>query len=184
MPSHDHLCLDNKAISLANSNTRNLRPCIHRKALLVIAVMILKPASLVIIWQLHPPRHLHRPKRLPANIFIKELPTVRDHVTSQLIPEGDEYIPREYDQEGEKKVTASGHLLGGCGYKCETFLVPNRGDKLFMLGTQCARVLGYRDTYLMFNRNRPLYKIIATQAEKEYLIRQNVIPFPHRSRQD
>lgn len=35
----------------------------------------------------------------------------------------------------------------------------------------------------MVYRNRPLYKIIATQAEKEYLMRQNVMPFSHRSRQ-
>ncbi len=123
------------------------------------------------------------PKSTPTKTVIKALPTVRDHTTDQLGPEGDEYIPREYDDAGEKKVTATGHLLDGRDYKCRTFFVPNRGDKLFMLATECARVLGYRDSYLLFNKNRSLYKIIATQAEKEDLIHQEILPFSYRSRQ-
>lgn len=122
------------------------------------------------------------PKTTPKSV-IKALPTVRDHTTDQLGPEGDEYIPREYDEQGEKKVTSTGHLLANREYKCRTFFVPNRGDKLFMLATECARVLGYRDSYLLFNKNRSLYKIIATQAEKEDLIQQEILPFSYRSRQ-
>jgi hypothetical protein len=114
---------------------------------------------------------------------IKALPTVRDHTTDQLSPEGDEYMPRECDDAGEKKVTSTGHLLDNRDYRCRTFFVPNRGDKLFMLATECARVLGYRDSYLLFNKNRSLYKIIATQAEKEDLIHQEILPFSYRSRQ-
>jgi hypothetical protein len=48
---------------------------------------------------------------------------------------------------------------------------------------QCARVLGYRDSYLLFNKNRSLYKIIATQAEKDDLIHQEILPYSYRSRQ-
>lgn len=114
---------------------------------------------------------------------IKALPTVRDHTTDQLNPEGDEYIPRETDEAGETKVTATGHALDGREYRCRTFFVPNRGDKLFMLATECARVLGYRDSYLLFNKNRSLYKIIATQAEKDDLIHQEILPYSYRSRQ-
>jgi hypothetical protein len=108
---------------------------------------------------------------------------VRDHTTDQLTPEGDEYIPRETDDAGDKKVMPTGHLLGGREYRCRTFHVPNRGDKLFMLATECARVLGYRDSYLLFNKNRSLYKIIATQAEKDDLIQQELLPYSYRSRQ-
>lgn len=114
---------------------------------------------------------------------IKALPTVRDHTTDQLNPEGDEYLPREVDEAGERKVTANGHPLDGREYRCRTFYVPNRGDKLFMLATECARVLGYRDSYLLFNKNRSLYKIIATQAEKDDLIHQEILPYSYRSRQ-
>ncbi|PBP24712.1 RSC complex subunit Rsc7 [Diplocarpon rosae] len=123
------------------------------------------------------------PKTTPTKTVIKALPTVRDHTTDQLGPEGDEYVPREYDEAGEKKVTATGLLVDGRDYRCRTFFVPNRGDKLFMLATECARVLGYRDSYLLFNKNRSLYKIIATQAEKEDLIHQEILPFSYRSRQ-
>jgi hypothetical protein len=114
---------------------------------------------------------------------IKALPTVRDHTTDQLNPEGDEYIPREKDEAGEQKVTPLGTLLDGRQYKCRTFYVPHRGEKLFMLATECARVLGYRDSYLLFNKNRSLYKIIATQAEKDDLIHQEILPYSYRSRQ-
>ncbi|MCJ1394033.1 hypothetical protein MMC18_006911 [Xylographa bjoerkii] len=129
------------------------------------------------------PTQASPPKVTPTKAVVKALPTVRDHTTDQLSPEGDEYIPREYDEAGEKKVSPTGRPLEGREYKCRTFLVPNRGDKLFMLATECARVLGYRDSYLLFNKNRSLYKIIATQPEKDDLIHQEILPYSYRSRQ-
>jgi len=122
-------------------------------------------------------------KTTPTKTTLKALPTVRDHTTDQLNAAGDEYIPRETDEFGEKKVMPNGQLLGGREYRCRTFLVPHRGDKLFMLATECARVLGYRDSYLLFNKNRSLYKIIASQVEKDDLVAQEILPFSYRSRQ-
>ncbi|KAI9767236.1 MAG: hypothetical protein M1840_005836 [Geoglossum simile] len=123
------------------------------------------------------------PRTTPTKTVVKALPTVRDHTTDQLGRDGDEYVPREYDEAGEKKVLSTGHLCDGREYRCRTFLVPNRGEKLFMLATECARVLGYRDSYLLFNKNRSLYKIIATQPEKDDLIQQEILPYSYRSRQ-
>ncbi|KAL2756208.1 hypothetical protein ACRALDRAFT_2042394 [Sodiomyces alcalophilus JCM 7366] len=124
------------------------------------------------------------PKPTPAKTpTLKALPTVRDHTTDQLNAAGDEYLPREIDEFGEKKVMPNGQLLGGRTYRCRTFLVPNRGDKLFMLATECARVLGYRDSYLLFNKNRSLFKIIASQPEKDDLVNQEILPYSYRSRQ-
>ncbi|CAK7213913.1 hypothetical protein SBRCBS47491_001967 [Sporothrix bragantina] len=123
------------------------------------------------------------PVKTPAKPTLKALPTVRDHTTDQLGPGNDEYLPREIDESGEKKVLPNGQLLGGREYRCRTFLVPQRGDKLFMLATECARVLGYRDSYLLFNKNRSLYKIIANQVEKDDLVGQEILPFSYRSRQ-
>ncbi|AEO65877.1 chromatin remodelling complex subunit-like protein [Thermothielavioides terrestris NRRL 8126] len=123
------------------------------------------------------------PKSTPTKSTLKALPTVRDHTTDQLGPGGDEYLPREIDEAGEKKVLPNGQLTGNREYRCRTFLVPNRGDKLFMLATECARVLGYRDSYLLFNKNRSLYKIIANQVEKDDLVAQEILPFSYRSRQ-
>ncbi|PHH61526.1 hypothetical protein CDD82_2136 [Ophiocordyceps australis] len=123
------------------------------------------------------------PKTTPTKTTLKALPTVRDHTTDQLNSTNDEYMPREVDEFGEKKVMANGQLLGSRAYRCRTFLVPKRGDKLFMLATECARVLGYRDSYLLFNKNRSLYKIIASQPEKDDLVQQEILPFSYRSRQ-
>ncbi|KAH8905362.1 hypothetical protein BR93DRAFT_783945 [Coniochaeta sp. PMI_546] len=129
------------------------------------------------------PSQASPPKPTPTKSTLKALPTVRDHTTDQLGPGGDEYLPREVDEQGEKKVQPNGQLNGGREYRCRTFLVPHRGDKLFMLATECARVLGYRDSYLLFNKNRSLYKIIANQVEKDDLVSQEILPFSYRSRQ-
>ena len=129
------------------------------------------------------PTRASPPSKVTPKSNVKALPTVRDHTSDQLGPEGDEYIPREYDEAGEKKVDELGYLTGNRSYRCRTFTVPGRGDKLFMLATECARVLTYRDSYLLFNKNRSLYKIIASQKEKEDLISQDILPFSYRSRQ-
>lgn len=92
-------------------------------------------------------------------------------------------MPREYDEAGEKKVDALGYLQGGREYRIRTFTLPGRGQKLFMLATECARQLQYRDSYLLFNKNRSLYKIIASVKEKEELVAQEILPYSYRSRQ-
>lgn len=114
---------------------------------------------------------------------LKALPTVRDHTSDQLGPGGDEYTPREYDDQGETKVNDMGYLQGGREYKMRTFTLPGRGEKLFMLATECARTLQYRDSYLLFNKNRSLFKIIASPKEKEELVQHEFLPYSYRSRQ-
>lgn len=52
-----------------------------------------------------------------------------------------------------------------------------------MLATECARQLQYRDSYLLFNKNRSLYKIIASVKEKEELVNREILPYSYRSRQ-
>lgn len=115
--------------------------------------------------------------------LLKALPTVRDHTTDQLNEARDEYLPKEFDDAGEQKVDPDGKLQGDREYRCRTFTVPLRGKKLFMLATECARVLSYRDSYLLFNKNRSLHKIIAAQIEKDDLIQQDILPYSYRSRQ-
>ncbi|RMD41316.1 hypothetical protein DV735_g3829, partial [Chaetothyriales sp. CBS 134920] len=114
---------------------------------------------------------------------LKALPTVRDHTTDQLTAEADEYVPRDFDEAGDKKVDTLGYLQGGREYKIRTFTLPGRGQKLFMLATECARCLQYRDSYLLFNKNRSLYKIIASVKEKEELVSHDILPYSYRSRQ-
>lgn len=135
------------------------------------------------IHQTSPPQASPTKSTPTKGTVLKALPTVRDHTTDQLNEARDEYIPRELDEAGDRKVTLNGSLLDGRQYRCRTFYVPNRGDKLFMLATECARVLGYRDSYLLFNKNRSLHKIIANQTEKDDLISQEILPYSYRSRQ-
>lgn len=96
---------------------------------------------------------------------------------------GDEYIQTETDELGERKVLSNGQLLGGREYRIRTFNVPNRADELFMLATECSRVLGYRDSYTLFNRNKSLYQIIANQVVKDDLVTQEILPYSYKSRQ-
>lgn len=114
---------------------------------------------------------------------IKALPTVRDHTTDQLDAEGKEYIPRDIDPSGETKVSEHGHPLDGRDFRCRTFRLPDRGETLFMLATECARVLAYRQSYLLFNKNRSLFEIILTQTEKDDLIQQEILPYSCRLQQ-
>ncbi|KAK5958734.1 hypothetical protein OHC33_000577 [Knufia fluminis] len=122
------------------------------------------------------------PRATPKST-LKALPTVRDHTSDQLGTAGDEYIAREYDEQGEQKVNDMGYLQGGREYKIRTFTLPGRGDKLFMLATECARTLQYRDSYLLFNKNRSLFKIIASPKDKEELVAHDILPYSYRSRQ-
>ncbi|KAL1888016.1 hypothetical protein Cpir12675_006333 [Ceratocystis pirilliformis] len=137
---------------------------------------------------LPPPQHVQHAgnngsTKPPKPPVVKSLPTVRDHTTSDVCESGDEYLPREIDAAGEQKVRLNGELTGGRKYLCKTFHLPHRADKLFMLATECARVLGYRDSYLLFNKNRSLFKMIANSIEKEELVRLSIIPYSYRSRQ-
>lgn len=118
-----------------------------------------------------------------AEALTKTLPAVKPHATNQLDHEEVEYIPREYDSLGEAKISLVGELWGGRIFRIRTFVIPHRGEKHLMLATECARVLGYRDSYLLFNKNQSLLKIIATQQDKEDLIQQGILPYSYRSRQ-
>ncbi|KAK9460689.1 chromatin remodelling complex Rsc7/Swp82 subunit-domain-containing protein [Lipomyces oligophaga] len=108
---------------------------------------------------------------------------VSDHTTDRLNSEGDEYTIKLIDPEGEKKVASDGTLLGGRQYRMRVFKLPQHGDKLFMMATECAKELQYRDSYLLFNKNKCLYKVIATQTDKEALIEMGNLPYAYRSRQ-
>lgn len=120
--------------------------------------------------------------------FLAEAPTetvpaVKPHARDQPDHEEVEHITREYDSSGEAKISPVGELLGGRVFRIRTFVIPRRSEKHLMLGTECARVLGYRDPYHLFSRNRPLLKILATQQDKDDLIDQEILPHTHRSRQ-
>ncbi|OAA61793.1 Chromatin-remodelling complex, RSC SWI/SNF subunit Rsc7/Swp82 [Niveomyces insectorum RCEF 264] len=86
------------------------------------------------------------------------------------------------DPEGETKVDKDGHLLGDREYRCRTFTVSGRGDRLYMLSTEPARCVGFRDSYLFFTKHKRLYKIIVNDEEKRGMIERDIIPHSYKGR--
>jgi chromatin structure-remodeling complex protein RSC7 len=86
------------------------------------------------------------------------------------------------DPEGETKVDKNGNLLGGRDYRCRTFKVLGRGSRLYMLSTEPARCVGFRDSYLFFTKHKKLYKIIVDDDEKKDMIERDIIPHSYKGR--
>jgi len=86
------------------------------------------------------------------------------------------------DPEGEAKVDKLGHLQGGRDYRCRTFTVFGRGQRLYMLSTEPARCVGFRDSYLFFTKHKRLFKIIIDDDEKRDMIERELIPHSYKGR--
>jgi chromatin structure-remodeling complex protein RSC7 len=86
------------------------------------------------------------------------------------------------DAEGEAKVDKMGHLQGDREYRCRTFTVLGRGQRLYMLSTEPARCVGFRDSYLFFTKHKRLFKIIIDEDEKRDLIDRELIPHSYKGR--
>ena len=111
------------------------------------------------------------------------------HVTQQPIDkEGnmidiiDDELHLPEDPEGESKVDKLGYLKGEREYRCRTFTVTGRGKRLYMLSTEPARCVGFRDSYLFFAKHKRLYKIITDEDEKRDLIERELIPHSYKGR--
>ncbi|KKA27625.1 hypothetical protein TD95_001729 [Thielaviopsis punctulata] len=86
------------------------------------------------------------------------------------------------DPEGETKVDELGYLQGGRDYRCRTFTVVGRGQRLYMLSTEPARCVGFRDSYLFFTKHMKLHKIIVGDEEKKDMIERDIIPHSYKGR--
>jgi chromatin structure-remodeling complex protein RSC7 len=86
------------------------------------------------------------------------------------------------DPDGETKVGKLGHLQGDRDYRCRTFTVLGRGERLYMLSTEPARCVGFRDSYLFFTKHKRLYKIIIDEDEKRDMIERQLIPHSYKGR--
>lgn len=86
------------------------------------------------------------------------------------------------DPEGETKVDKLGNLLGGREYRVRIFTVLGRGNRQYMLSTEPARCIGFRDSYLFFQKHKLLYKIIIDEEEKKDLIERDLIPHSYKGR--
>jgi chromatin structure-remodeling complex protein RSC7 len=94
----------------------------------------------------------------------------------------DDEVELPEDAEGETKVDKMGRLQGGREYRCRTFTVQGRGERLYMLSTEPARCVGFRDSYLFFTKHKRLYKIIVDDEEKRDMIEREIIPHSYKGR--
>ncbi|KAI1819015.1 hypothetical protein F4861DRAFT_200734 [Xylaria intraflava] len=94
----------------------------------------------------------------------------------------DDELALPEDPEGETKVDKMGRLQGDREYRCRTFTIVGRGERLYMLSTEPARCVGFRDSYLFFTKHRRLYKIIVDDAAKKDMIARKIIPHSYKGR--
>jgi chromatin structure-remodeling complex protein RSC7 len=94
----------------------------------------------------------------------------------------DDEVELPDDPEGEQKVDKDGHLKGGREYRVRVFTIQGRGNRLYMLSTEPARCIGFRDSYLFFQKHPQLYKIILPEDAKRDLIDRNLIPHSYKGR--
>lgn len=94
----------------------------------------------------------------------------------------DDEVQLPDDPEGEMKVDKMGYLQDGREYRVRTFTILGRGKRLYMLSTEPARCIGFRDSYLFFQKHKLLYKIIIDDEEKRDLIDRDLIPHSYKGR--
>jgi chromatin structure-remodeling complex protein RSC7 len=94
----------------------------------------------------------------------------------------DDEVQLEEDPEGEAKVDKLGHLQEGREYRVRTFTIVGRGKRLYMLSTEPARCIGFRDSYLFFQKHKQLFKIILSDDEKMDLIEREIMPHSYKGR--
>lgn len=104
-----------------------------------------------------------------------------DHLGQpQEVVEDEVVLPE--DPAGEEKVTKFGELTGDRQYRVRTFTVTGRASRLYMLSTEPARCMGFRDSYLLFQKHKRLHKIIVNEEEKYDLIEREIIPHSYKGR--
>ncbi|KAG0326605.1 PHD finger protein 10 [Dissophora globulifera] len=86
-----------------------------------------------------------------------------------------EEIEGEVEEAGEAKITKNGELLGGREYRCRSFKMPIRGDRIYIMSMDAARVLGFRDSYLFFLRNPHLIRVNTTVEERTWMIENGML---------
>lgn len=94
----------------------------------------------------------------------------------------DDELDLPEDAEGETKVDKMGNLSGNREYRVRLFKVLGRGDRMYMLSTEPARCMGFRDSYLFFARHTKLFKVVLDDEEKRDMIDRDIIPHSYKGR--
>lgn len=94
----------------------------------------------------------------------------------------DEVVLDDEDPKGKEKIDENGNLQGNRQFRMKVFTVLGNGDKKFMISTEPARLVGFRDSYLLFKTHRNLFKKVCTHEEKIDLIDRHIIPNSYKGR--
>ncbi|RMZ88270.1 hypothetical protein DV736_g4498, partial [Chaetothyriales sp. CBS 134916] len=116
-----------------------------------------------------------------ANLSRQTAPPVDDEGNVMEIVNDEVLLPD--DAEGINKVDENGYLQHGREYRVRTFTILGRGKRLYMLSTEPARCIGFRDSYLFFQKHKHLYKILIDDDEKRDLIERDLMPNSYKGRQ-
>ncbi|KAI5951734.1 NPL6 [Candida jiufengensis] len=90
-------------------------------------------------------------------------------------------IPNE-DPKGQAKIDELGYLQDGREFRIKTFKLLGHGDRLYMISTVPARIVGFRDSYLLFKTHRTLFKRVCDNNQKQDLINRGIIPNSYKGR--
>lgn len=94
----------------------------------------------------------------------------------------DEVVIDDEDPKGAEKIDENGNLKDGRKFINKTFTVLGQGDRKYMISTEPARLVGFRDSYLLFKTHTRLFKKVCTNEEKMDLIERNIIPNSYKGR--
>lgn len=94
----------------------------------------------------------------------------------------DEVVIENEDPKGLEKIDELGRLKGGRKFRVKTFTLLGKGEKLYMVSTEPARLVGFRDSYLLFKTHRSLFKKVCNNEEKMDLIDRHIIPNSYKGR--
>lgn len=81
----------------------------------------------------------------------------------------------DLDDEGEERILPSGKLLGGREYRCQTFPGPTQKGDLYMLETDCVRMLGHHYTRFAQGSGQLPILLLKSAGSKSYLMAQNIL---------
>lgn len=114
-------------------------------------------------------QHTRYVRSFPKNPYPKPVKNPLFTDPERLTSGQDEYEVLERSPKGEQKVTDNGYLLGGRKYLFNTFTLPGRGRKLFALATEAAKVLNFRDAFLLCTRTKQLMRYATVDEERKFL---------------
>ncbi|CAI8493293.1 unnamed protein product [Pichia kudriavzevii] len=118
--------------------------------------------------------------RSNSNLPSRKTPTPAAE-ENEVSPLNDEYDTPN-DIKGDRKISELGVLKGGRKFRFKTFKVPNKGDRLYAISTDVARLIGYRDSYFLFQKHTSLYRYKVDEASKMKLIKDDLLPGTFKTR--